>query len=98
MIRRPPRSTLFPYTTLFRSIRSVEAGFDAVIRKAQLVGESVHADEMRGDSDFWRDCSSQWGLGKGYRERINVRNHDWFCVKHDGEADEIGRASCRERV
>src|SRR3712207_8633445 len=24
MIRRPPRSTLFPYTTLFRSIFSVE--------------------------------------------------------------------------
>src|SRR5438445_9137864 len=23
MIRRPPRSTLFPYTTLFRSIRSI---------------------------------------------------------------------------
>ena len=26
MIRRPPRSTLFPYTTLFRSIRSAKAG------------------------------------------------------------------------
>src|SRR5689334_24716370 len=25
MIRRPPRSTLFPYTTLFRSILSLEA-------------------------------------------------------------------------
>src|SRR3712207_7001600 len=25
MIRRPPRSTLFPYTTLFRSIRMVGA-------------------------------------------------------------------------
>src|SRR5438128_5452642 len=25
MIRRPPRSTLFPYTTLFRSRRCVEA-------------------------------------------------------------------------
>src|SRR3712207_8053524 len=25
MIRRPPRSTLFPYTTLFRSCRSVAA-------------------------------------------------------------------------
>src|SRR3989442_7170035 len=25
MIRRPPRSTLFPYTTLFRSIRKVLA-------------------------------------------------------------------------
>src|SRR5947209_13618794 len=27
MIRRPPRSTLFPYTTLFRSGRDPEAGF-----------------------------------------------------------------------
>src|SRR3712207_8724663 len=26
MIRRPPRSTLFPYTTLFRSGRAVAAG------------------------------------------------------------------------
>src|SRR2546422_7533423 len=26
MIRRPPRSTLFPYTTLFRSLRVHEAG------------------------------------------------------------------------
>src|SRR2546430_12512852 len=25
MIRRPPRSTLFPYTTLFRSRREIEA-------------------------------------------------------------------------
>src|SRR2546421_6511932 len=26
MIRRPPRSTLFPYTTLFRSVCSLRAG------------------------------------------------------------------------
>src|SRR5688572_30856280 len=26
MIRRPPRSTLFPYTTLFRSLGRVQAG------------------------------------------------------------------------
>src|SRR5260221_9897882 len=28
MIRRPPRSTLFPYTTLFRSGARYQAGFD----------------------------------------------------------------------
>src|SRR2546425_4953204 len=28
MIRRPPRSTLFPYTTLFRSVL-IQRGFDA---------------------------------------------------------------------
>src|SRR3712207_9146387 len=26
MIRRPPRSTLFPYTTLFRSVRGIPCG------------------------------------------------------------------------
>src|SRR2546426_9148582 len=35
MIRRPPRSTLFPYTTLFRSI---EIGEDARIREQVYVG------------------------------------------------------------
>src|SRR5258708_29364586 len=29
MIRRPPRSTLFPYTTLFRSVRAAEAALAA---------------------------------------------------------------------
>src|SRR2546430_3979172 len=29
MIRRPPRSTLFPYTTLFRSLRLEVAGLQA---------------------------------------------------------------------
>src|SRR6478609_11596540 len=29
MIRRPPRSTLFPYTTLFRSHSAVDAGAQA---------------------------------------------------------------------
>src|SRR2546426_7316609 len=28
MIRRPPRSTLFPYTTLFRSVFELEAGVE----------------------------------------------------------------------
>src|SRR2546422_2018260 len=38
MIRRPPRSTLFPYTTLFRSrhepaaVRHLDAGADADLR------------------------------------------------------------------
>src|SRR3712207_7176134 len=37
MIRRPPRSTLFPYTTLFRSQRPAAAG-------ERRVGEGVVGD------------------------------------------------------
>src|SRR5260370_10122173 len=32
MIRRPPRSTLFPYTTLFRSLREPNGGIDPSAR------------------------------------------------------------------
>src|SRR5256886_10815708 len=38
MIRRPPRSTLFPYTTLFRSVRSC-AGLSAVWKDV-LMGQT----------------------------------------------------------
>src|SRR2546429_9657006 len=44
MIRRPPRSTLFPYTTLFRSqtLRSYEA-------KASQPLEVIPAQEVKGE-------------------------------------------------
>src|SRR3989475_11058133 len=35
MIRRPPRSTLFPYTTLFRSHRRERDQGDEVLRRRQ---------------------------------------------------------------
>src|SRR2546429_886496 len=42
MIRRPPRSTLFPYTTLFRSLVAVVAGGVAAREDvAEAVGEAV---------------------------------------------------------
>src|SRR5258708_38278655 len=41
MIRRPPRSTLFPYTTLFRSIRSVT-------RNGEVLNEpSLSLDDLK---------------------------------------------------
>src|SRR2546422_6743274 len=39
MIRRPPRSTLFPYTTLFRS-RGVGPGISPRARTRALAGET----------------------------------------------------------
>src|SRR3712207_7660946 len=42
MIRRPPRSTLFPYTTLFRSDVDVSVPKGTlVIRAAELIGVDI---------------------------------------------------------
>src|SRR5258707_6923785 len=53
MIRRPPRSTLFPYTTLFRSHGStsddllprgsIQAGSETSMRFVPPAGRAIHA-------------------------------------------------------
>src|SRR5258708_19800061 len=44
MIRRPPRSTLFPYTTLFRS---AFAHVDELLRRVMVLGGRVSAPLAR---------------------------------------------------
>src|SRR3712207_8785948 len=49
MIRRPPRSTLFPYTTLFRSEGS-EARFSSFVEAlAAVIGHADRASPLRDD-------------------------------------------------
>src|SRR3712207_7501707 len=48
MIRRPPRSTLFPYTTLFRSLGAeLELHLAAPERRGELV---LHRDEPSAEN------------------------------------------------
>src|SRR2546426_6479573 len=44
MIRRPPRSTLFPYTTLFRSIAYARP--DAAQAEVEAAARAAHAHEF----------------------------------------------------
>src|SRR2546425_4706792 len=58
MIRRPPRSTLFPYTTLFRSVRAsprmaeTKAGALAVEQNAPNIVSALSGDEIRSLPNF----------------------------------------------
>src|SRR5258705_8938693 len=84
MIRRPPRSTLFPYTTLFRSEVHLAGG--AVGRAAVPSGAST------GEHEAWelRDgVKDRWG-GKGVlKDRKSTRlnsshlgiSYAVFCLK-----------------
>src|SRR5258708_36760255 len=60
MIRRPPRSTLFHYTTLFRSQQFLERPFlvDGHDLLAHLVGRAVQADGETEDRKSTRLNSS----------------------------------------
>src|SRR3712207_3441545 len=45
MIRRPPRSTLFPYTTLFRSLHRLGHELGAVVR-ADVPGHAAQEEQV----------------------------------------------------
>src|SRR5206468_8984029 len=56
---RPPRSTLFPYTTLFRSLLGIvlggvpERGVDAALRRSGVTARSEeHTSELQSRSDL----------------------------------------------
>ena len=79
MIRRPPRSTLFPYTTLFRSIADhVNVGFDVYRIKTKI-------GEMGGKIEA--------GVYVGHRERA-TRKVRWEEADEEleYEANQLDRA------
>src|SRR2546425_3758796 len=49
MIRRPPRSTLFPYTTLFRSHVGLELGAGGAHRPQHALHAEPRGDEIAED-------------------------------------------------
>src|SRR2546430_17403942 len=86
MIRRPPRSTLFPYTTLFRSGGDVDDG--EVPRQVRTLGELREAEADVGDVLLKRAVAADAHLLADLGV-LRLADLDFL---------EIGRASCRVRV
>src|SRR5260221_1474162 len=92
MIRRPPRSTLFPYTTLFRSPGLARVhGHDLAIardRHVGLAGGMQRAREVDGDVG-----RARVGGGGGAQDRKSTRlnsshtviSYAVFCLKKKTE-------------
>src|SRR3712207_8958602 len=90
MIRRPPRSTLFPYTTLFRSPAPVRQGPTA---GAETRPRHAHRGGRGGPRRAAREVPDRVGLARRPRPRLTDRkstrlNHSHantsyavFCLK-----------------
>src|SRR3712207_8631556 len=64
MIRRPPRSTLFPYTTLFRSVRTWPAG----LRAPGAAGTAVRGVGILGEQGCGGRCEQREAEGGSHGE------------------------------
>src|SRR2546430_12685470 len=96
MIRRPPRSTLFPYTTLFRSLPAASAyEKDGTVTNTsgeiQILRKAAEVMGPRSDFDLLRILSHQLerqGLGKALDRKSTRLNSSHsqisyavFCLK-----------------
>src|SRR3712207_9039099 len=109
MIRRPPRSTLFPYTTLFRSSLGTplqdraahERGLHRDDRAHRRVAAPDLLDDERvrlvvqpGAAVLARDDRSEVALVGDLPHEVQIE----VVAPRVLARGEIGRASCRERV
>src|SRR5256886_13139873 len=83
MIRRPPRSTLFPYTTLFRSRGVIcdKCGVEVTLSKVRR--------ERLGHIELASPCSHVWFF-KGLPSRIGHRSEE-----HTSELQSQSNLVCR---
>src|SRR5256886_9563043 len=88
MIRRPPRSTLFPYTTLFRSVVDLAVGRQSAQPRdpVQPGGLATHDEASSGHHGFRMGARLQGG---------EMRRHDLQDV--DPLALEVFREQRRDR-
>src|SRR3712207_7875604 len=86
MIRRPPRSTLFPYTTLFRSAEG--AAHPRRLRRARPHAQALRAGELGLQPRLARSLLHRRGA-RGARDRKSTRlnsshaniSYAVFCLK-----------------
>src|SRR2546430_11546411 len=85
MIRRPPRSTLFPYTTLFRSGDDAVHGGQAQTGPPALrLGREERLEHLRGDQGAHPDAGVADGQS-GVRPPRPLRGPPAVVVVPDGE-------------
>src|SRR5256885_10906183 len=89
MIRRPPRSTLFPYTTLFRSPRAAGPRQDGVQDRRAPVTEFRRGEH----GDTWHWCNSVTGDRKSTRLNSShlVISYAVFCLKKKNRRRETSK-------
>src|SRR2546430_9710492 len=99
MIRRPPRSTLFPYTTLFRSHAATGAVLLEVyfVRCPEVDRSIFHQPLEFFLCAFCRSGSACAIAGRGLRSRKpNCRNRRWHrSEEHTSELQSQSNLVCR---
>src|SRR2546430_13701521 len=106
MIRRPPRSTLFPYTTLFRSSANVVGELRGRERPDEIVVVSGHLDSWdvgAGATDDGGGCIVTWEALRimkklNLRPRRTVRVVLWTNEENGGRGGVAGRRAEHRRV
>src|SRR3712207_7266708 len=102
MIRRPPRSTLFPYTTLFRSPAAADPGRrpdDRRVARARL-RDAHDARDPRAVEQRRRDQDRHAARRQALRDRKSTRlnssraniSYAVFCLKKKIKTDFINKS------
>ena len=58
--------------------RILQSGVESLSHKSQLLGRTIHTQDMKSDTEPWWSSEDEWGRGSGYRDRVSGHHKDWF--------------------
>src|SRR3712207_9352840 len=101
MIRRPPRSTLFPYTTLFRSDHPsevVEVGEEVEVKVLEVDRdrERISLGLKQTRKDPWQEIVERVNVGEQIQGRVTKLVSFGAFVEVRSEERRVGK-ECRSR-
>src|SRR3712207_8908346 len=78
MIRRPPRSTLFPYTTLFRSSIAIAAFFERVLRRDL---SDLDVGEICNNWPAWEEVEEKVRRARSEEHTSELQSRQYFVCR-----------------
>ena len=75
--------------------QTTEKRLGDIYQKSFAKGRAVYEENLSSDGKLWSSLFKEWGMGRGYKDRVSDNSESWF---HKKKYPEFERSVTRQLV